>query len=144
MFAGVPGVGARAVAWVHVAIVERGAARALLRGAKRIETRFYRQRRAPWGRIAAGDTVHFKLSGGRVIGSTPVAAVRQFADLTPATIARLRRRYGPHVNAPLRYWAARRDCRYGVLIWLGSLTAPAREMAVPRQYGGGWLVLGER
>jgi hypothetical protein len=121
----------------HVAIVSAWAAAALVRGSKRLETRFCRQRRAPYARIQAGDTVHFKLCGGSVLGSAHVVAVEELGELTRNRIDRLRRRYAEAVCAPAVYWSARRRCRYGVLIWLGPLDAPPRRLLVPRQYGGG-------
>ena len=128
---------------IHVAIVRPAVARALLRGVKRIETRFYHQRRPPWGRISPGDMIHFKLSGGDFIGSTQVVFVKEVAFLTPGAIDRLRRTYGRAIHAPVAYWSGRRTARYGVLIGLGLLSTPPRSVAIPRQYGCGWLVLRE-
>lgn len=125
----------------HLAILRRDLAGALLSGRKRIETRFYRHRRLPLGRIHAGDIVHFKVSGGEVVGSARVAFVREFMSLTPTRVDRLRRLFQDQVCAPARYWAARRRCRYGVLIGIGPVGAPALRFPVPRQYGGGWVVL---
>ena len=126
---------------VHVAIVNRVAARQLLSGVKHVESRFYRRKRPPFGRIHTDDTVHFKLSGGSVIGSATVTRVRQFENLTPARLALLRRRYNQAVCAPAGYWHARRRCRYGLLIWISPLQPPAAGIRPPRQYGNAWLTL---
>lgn len=126
---------------VHVAIVSRAAAGQLLSGMKQVESRFYTRKRPPFGRIRSGDTVHFKVSGGSVIGSATVTRVRQFESLTPARVALLRRRYNQAVRAPARYWSARRRCRYGLLIWITPLFPPPPRIQVPRQYGNGWLTL---
>jgi hypothetical protein len=127
----------------HVAIVRPAIARALLQGVKRVETRFYRHRRPPCGQIVRGDVVHFKLSGGGFIGSAQVALVKEVVALTPAAIDRLRRAYGRAVHAPPAYWSGRRRARYGVFIWLGPLVASPATLVIPRQYGSGWIVLGE-
>ncbi|MCK4340692.1 MAG: hypothetical protein KAY37_03075 [Phycisphaerae bacterium] len=127
----------------HVAIVNQQAAWALKQGFKRIETRFYRYRRAPCGQIERGDIIHFKIAGGSFIGTSKVSAVREYARLNPARLLRLRKRYNDAVCAPARYWAARRASRFGVLIWVGPLNRPPENVAIPRQYGGGWVVLGE-
>jgi len=128
----------------HVAIVGHEAVAALLRRTKHIETRFYRQRRAPVGRVNTGDRIHFKITGGSIIGTSSVLAVREFANLSPTSLRRLRALYGASVRASARYWAARARCRYGVLIWLGPLHAPAGPIRVPRQYGTAWIVLRRR
>ena len=125
----------------HLAIVSSSAASALVRGTKRIETRFSRQKRAPYGRISRGDVVYFKLCGGTVVGSAQVSAIEEFTGLTPARVDAVRRAYASRVRAPNAYWAARRRCRYGVLIWLEPLRPVPRGLTFPRQYGGGWVVL---
>jgi hypothetical protein len=73
----------------------------------------------------------------------PVTRVRQFDNLTPAAIESLRRRYNRNILAPPAYWRARRHCRYGVLIWLGRFTRSLTRLALPRQYGNGWMLLSE-
>lgn len=128
----------------HVAIVDRLTVRHLLVGHKRIESRFLATKRPPYDRVKSGDRVYFKLAGGSVIGSSTVTRVRQYADLTPAAIIRLRRRYNHLINAEPSYWQARLRCRYGLLLWITAPIRPATAMHVPRQYGNGWLVLPER
>lgn len=58
---------------LHVAIIDAHAGRELLAGRKRVESRFSRQRRAPYGQVARGDQVVFKLVGGPLIGQARVA-----------------------------------------------------------------------
>lgn len=125
----------------HVAIVSHPMAEALTRGAKVVESRLYRHRRVPYGCVNPGDRVHFKVSGGSFIGTCKVVGVRCFSDLTPAAVAQLRRRYNDAVCAPASYWSAKRRSRYAVLIWLGPLSAPGRELYIPRQFGSAWTVL---
>lgn len=126
---------------IHVAIVDSHAAGVLLDGRKRVESRFARQRRLPFGRISAGDEVWFKQSGGSVIGRTRVLRVREFSNLTAAAIAAIRRSYNHIIRAPSAYWRARQDCRFGVLIWLGPFVRRETRRRIPRQYGAGWVLL---
>ena len=126
----------------HVAIVDRTAAGHLLGGTKRVESRFSQRKRPPFGRVHAGDTVYFKLSGGGLIGSARVTQVRQFQNLVPRDVCQLRREHNGDVRAPARYWNERRHCAYGLLIWITPLSPPPVGMRVPRQYGSAWLVLG--
>jgi hypothetical protein len=114
---------------------------ALPHGEKRIETRFYRSRRSPYGQIEVGDSVHFKRSGGGLVGSTEVTSVKEVGNLSTRKFDWLQRRYGQRVQAPATYWTQKRRCRYGVLIGLGSLVQPPANLAVPRQFGTAWLVL---
>ncbi len=125
----------------HVAIVTPQLGAALAAGRKRIESRFFTTRRVPFGRVARHDTIHFKLSGGPVIGRCRVARVVFYRDLTPGGIDAIRRRYNHAILAPRSYWQARRNSRYGVLIWLGPFSPRDCDLAVPRQFGSGWIVV---
>lgn len=127
----------------HVAIIAPAIARALLSGAKRIETRFCRRRQVPVGAVQCGDVIHFKLSGGPLIGTCGAANVVEYCDLSPSRVRALHARYGRLVCAPARYWRACRRRPYGVLIWLSRLHAPPR-LVLPRQFGAGWVVLPHR
>jgi hypothetical protein len=124
-----------------VAIIDAIAAGQLLSGRKRIESRLSRSRRLPFGRIDVGDAVHFKLSGGSVIGTAHVKHVRHFDCLTPQRVHALQRQYNQAICAPPAYWRARRHCRYAVLIWVDQLASPPPALHVPRQFGGAWLEL---
>lgn len=126
----------------HIAIVSPSAARLIASGVKRVESRLSCHRRPPFDAVGAGDMVAFKISGGEIIGHALVSRVRQFACLSPLGIELLRRRYGRLVGAPVSYWRERRDCRYAVLIWFDCLKTGPKPMRVPRQYGGGWVVVG--
>jgi len=125
----------------HIAIVRPFAAEALLSGNKRIETRFYQQRRPPFGQIAAGEIVHFKISGGDLIGCPQVTEAKELESLSPGAIRRIRSRFNHAILAPREYWAARDLCRLGILIWLTPLTRPSRPVVIPRQFGAGWIIL---
>lgn len=128
----------------HLAIVSAAAGQALLGGTKRVESRFGRRRRPPCGCVAKGDLIHFKISGGTLLGSSQVLATKEFTGMAPRDMDRVRRVYGRLVQAAAEYWTARRYCRHGVLIWLRPLTPPPRRLTIPRQFGNAWLVLGER
>jgi hypothetical protein len=129
---------------VHVAIVSPQAARELLSGRKRLETRFLRHWRPPLGVIRAGDIIHFKLSGGDFIGTTTATAVYQLLNLTPTTLQQLRKKLDRFIRAPGSYWRSRRSCRYGCLIWIGPLAATPTTLSIPRQYGNAWITLPRR
>jgi hypothetical protein len=131
------------LARTHLAIIQRWLVAPLLAGEKRIESRFMRQKHLPYGRIAAGDRIYFKAAGGQVIGLYKAVRVMQFERLSPAAVLALRRRYDHAIRAGAGYWRARRDCRYGVLIWLGRMKNVAGLAAPPRQYGSGWMILAE-
>lgn len=80
----------------HVAIMKKswGLLPKILSGEKKIESRWYLTKHAPWGRIQAGDIVYFKNSGEPVTLKATVNRVLQFENLTPAKIHEILRTYG--------------------------------------------------
>lgn len=55
-------------------------------GEKRIESRWYEHKKAPWNNIAIGDRVFFKNSGQPVTLVAHVSAVCFYGDLTPSMV----------------------------------------------------------
>lgn len=58
-------------------------------GVKTIESRWYQNRSLPWRKIAIGDYVFFKNSGGQVTLRAKVARVQFFSELTSSKISNL-------------------------------------------------------
>lgn len=67
----------------HIAIMKKswGLIPKIVSGEKTIESRWYKNRVAPWDRIQIGDTVFFKNSGEAVTAVAIVSKVLQFSDL---------------------------------------------------------------
>ena len=67
----------------HVAIMKKswGLTEKILSGEKKIESRWYMIRCAPWDRIKGTDTVYFKNSGEPITIKALVTKVLQFSDL---------------------------------------------------------------
>lgn len=80
----------------HVAIMKKswGLTEKILSGEKKIESRWYLSRCAPWDRIKTGETVYFKNSGEPVTIKAKVAKVLQFADLSPKRVKEIFEKYG--------------------------------------------------
>ncbi len=69
----------------HIAIMKKswGLTDKILNGQKKIESRWYMAKYAPWDRIKEGEIVYFKDSGEPVSLKAEVERVIQFSDLTP-------------------------------------------------------------
>lgn len=80
----------------HVAIMKKswGLTEKILSEEKKIESRWYMARCAPWDRIKAGEKVYFKNSGEPIKIKAEVSKVFQFADLTPAKVDEILKKYG--------------------------------------------------
>lgn len=80
----------------HVAIMKKswGFTRKIFMGKKSVESRWYKTRRAPWGKVRAGETIYFKDSGDPVTLKAKVEKVIQYSDLTPSKIQEIIDIYG--------------------------------------------------
>ena len=81
---------------VHVAIMKKSwkLTGKILSGEKTVETRWYKNRVAPWGKIHEGETVYFKDSGEPVTVAAEVAKVEQFEDIDETKSRKLISVYG--------------------------------------------------
>lgn len=80
----------------HVAIMKKswGLTQKILSGQKKIESRWYKSKYSPWGKIEKGDVVYFKDSGEPVSIKAEVGKVILFSDLTPKKVKRILGKYG--------------------------------------------------
>src|SRR4030042_5669181 len=80
----------------HVAIMKKswGLTQKILSGKKKIESRWYKSKHAPWNKIKTGETIYFKDSGELVSIKAEVAEIMQFSNLTPDKVRELLEEYG--------------------------------------------------
>ena len=80
----------------HVAIMKKswGLTQKILSGEKKIESRWYKVKYAPWDRIKPSEVVYFKDSGEPVTIKARVDKVIQFSDLTPKKVKEILYQYG--------------------------------------------------
>lgn len=80
----------------HVAIMKKswGLTEKILTGQKKIESRWYKTKHSPWGKIEEGDIVYFKNSGEPVKIKAKVEKVLAFQNLSPRKTREILDRYG--------------------------------------------------
>ena len=95
----------------------------ILSGDKKIESRWYIARYAPWDRINKGDTVYFKDAGAPVTAKAEVEKVIQHANYSDKELRDLLEKYGGSGNISFTstpdvvfHWAQKRN--YCILIFL--------------------------
>ena len=127
----------------HLAIFKGDGAEKILTGKKTIESRFSKNKIAPYGVVSAGDLVYMKLSGGAIIGQFRVKKVIFYDGLTPADILDIEIRFGQDIMADQTYWSDRSNSTYATIIFIGEcnrfLTSPIK---IPKKDLRGWVVLG--
>jgi len=124
----------------HLAILKKPYLDAILAGEKTVESRFTKTRRPPFGCIAAGDKVLFKVSSGAVCAVGLVSKVVQFAELTPGRIKQIKNKYNKYVLGSEQYWYEKADSKYGTLIWLEKIEA-IEAVRINKKDWRAWVVL---
>lgn len=108
----------------HLAIMRKswGLVPKILSGDKVIESRWYKNKYAPWDKIKVGDIVYFKNSGEPVSVKAGVSDVLQFSDLTPSKVKEILDKYGARdgiaENQIDKYYEMFRDKNYCLLVFL--------------------------
>ncbi len=113
----------------HIAIMRKswGLTSKILDGQKTIESRWCKNRSAPWGQIAPGDTIYFKDSGEPIRLRATVERVLSFEGLTPGKVAEILNKYGKldgltRADIP-RYYQLFKHKNYCLLIFLRDVVA---------------------
>lgn len=108
----------------HVAIMKKswGLLPKILSGEKTIESRWYKFKVAPWGRIKRSDSVYFKNSGEPVTVRSKVLKVLSFESLTQGKVKEILREYGQRDGIRPkdldRFYQLFKDKKYCLLIFL--------------------------
>ena len=125
---------------VHLGIFREPYLGFISTGAKTIESRFSKNRIAPFELADKGDILLLK---GKGRGVTGVCIVDRawFYGLLPGSIEEIRDGFG-HGICPAEpdFWEDRRDCAYCSLIWI-SHYVPVKEFSIPKKDRRGWVIL---
>ncbi len=80
----------------HIAIMKKswGLTEKVISGQKKIESRWYKSKYAPWDKIKPEEIVYFKNSSEPVTIKTEVKQVLQFSNLTPERVQEILNKYG--------------------------------------------------
>ena len=109
----------------HIAVMKKEwkLTEKIIAGEKTVETRWYRQRRAPWNRIKRGDVIWF-VEAGRVKTRAIAGKVEQFEIRDEQHRRAIVERLGKHVTGPVdeKIWRQieeyARGKRYCIAVWL--------------------------
>ena len=127
----------------HLCILKKPYLDAILDGGKQVESRFMKTRREPFGRVEEDDRLFLKLSSGPVCAAATAGFVENFSELTPEKIVELKAEYNHLICASEGYWRSKRDCKFGVLVWLRSVR-PIEPVRIAKKDWRAWVVLSER
>jgi hypothetical protein len=125
----------------HVAILKPDYIRAILAGRKTIESRLTKTMQPPHGKVQTGERLFLKASGGPFMATAIAGQVMLFTDLSPAGVAKLRRRYGKAIGGAEAYWNMKKDSRFATLIELNEVEPMEVGPKYKVAYMKAWYVL---
>jgi ASC-1-like (ASCH) protein len=108
----------------HLAIMKKswGLLEKILKGQKKIESRWYSLKCQPWNNIKTGETVYFKDSGEPVSLKVSVAKVLSFENLTSKKVKAILAKYGQADGLDKKeipeFYKRFKDKKYCLLIFL--------------------------
>ncbi len=105
----------------HLAILKKKWLEKILSGEKTIESRWYKQRRTPYQKIAKGDVIYFKEAGKPVTARATVQEALFFDMLTEEKIRNILTRYGKQINMNLGVIPKLLDKKYCTLVVLENV-----------------------
>lgn len=110
---------------VHLAIFNEPFLALVYKGEKKIESRFSINQIAPYMRVAKGDIIILKASGGPVTGVFLAGDVRFFANFNKTKLKELDKNYGKKICAHYddNFWENRLSTKYATLIEVEKVKA---------------------
>ncbi|HBG78289.1 MAG TPA: hypothetical protein DDW84_05505 [Phycisphaerales bacterium] len=124
----------------HLVILKKQYLDKILDGSKTIESRLTKGKCPPFDCVSPGDVLFFKESAGMVVAKAQAATVKQFSELTPQAIAKLKTEYNARICGDDEYWQLKADSKYATLIKLKNVeTIPPRR--IYKKDWRAWVVL---
>lgn len=107
----------------HLAILskKRKLLSKILSGEKKIESRWYKFKRPPFGSIFKGDVIYFKESGEPVSVKAKVEKIQTYDNLNPPLINKIIAEYGTLIGINSSFIQEVKDKRFCILIYLNSV-----------------------
>lgn len=127
---------------IHLAIFAEPFLSKVLSGEKTMESRFSRNRCAPYGEIGDGDILLLKEVAGPICGLA-LARRTWCYDLAIEPIDRIRFRFGAEIGADDKFWASRAEAAYATLIELHA-SATISPVSCDKRDRRGWVALRSR
>ncbi len=92
----------------------------MLEGKKKIESRFSKNKIAPYKQITKDDVVIIKKSSGNIVGYFTIKEVL-FFDLRNTAIAEIKTKYGRELCVTEEFWDLKRNSNYATLIVIDEI-----------------------
>ena len=106
----------------HLAILskKRKLLSKIISGEKKIESRWYKSKRPPFGRISEGDTIYFKESGEPVSAKANAKRILTYENLNSGIIYKIIKEYGNLIGINLDFINEVKDKKFCILIFMDN------------------------
>lgn len=104
----------------HLGIFTQDYLTYMLEGKKTIESRFSKNKIAPYEKITKDDIVFVKKSGGNVIAYFTIKEVL-FFDLKETPIEQIKEKYNKDLCLDDTFWENKKECKFATLIFIDQL-----------------------
>jgi hypothetical protein len=84
-----------------------------------------------------------KVSSGPVCAAATAAEVKNFENLNPTQIAKIKKQYNPYIGGDENYWQSKAGCNFGFLVWLKDVK-PIEPVRIYKKDWRAWVVLTEK
>ena len=126
---------------VHLAVLLEPYLQHILDGSKTVESRFSRNRIAPYNAVASGDVVLLKRSAARAVSAICIVSRVWFYQLDPDTWDQIRRGFADALRADNQtFWEQRKGAQFATLMRIGEVY-PLPPIEVPKRDRRGWVIL---
>lgn len=113
-------------AGVHLALMNEPYMTRVIDGSKTIESRWSKNRAAPWEDASVGDVILFSRTVGAssktrptgIVAAGLVSHIRFLTQRDPDDLRKIRQSYGPHLGIEEPFWEHVADRPYVSLLWL--------------------------
>lgn len=124
----------------HIAILRQPFYDMILSGEKTIESRWSKNKIAPYMQVQKGDVVFLKETGKNVTAKANVEKV-EFYELTPDIAEEIRKKHGKEIGIDkFDDWNKYLQKNFCTLIWLSNVEK-VKNIPSPKSHGAGWLVI---
>lgn len=127
----------------HLVILKKPYLDAILDGRKKIESRFMQTNGHGFGRVLPGDKLFLKESSGPVCAVATAAMVKNFPNLTPRQMIKIKQQYNHSILGGEEYWQSKSGCRFGFLVWLKDVKS-IEPVRICKKDWRAWVVLTDK
>jgi len=127
---------------IHIAIFEKKLLKKVLSGEKRLESRFSKNRIAPYDVIENGDIIFLKETSGPIVAKAKAGIIKFFSHLSEDKVDLLRMEFQSDLCADEGFWEKKRSASFGTIIFLQDVKV-IEPFNIEKRDRRPWVVLGK-